>query len=291
MQRREFLTAGSATLLGLSAAALHSAHAAKNEPKKPRKLLYFTRSVEYEHSVVSPGKDGISFSGRVLKQLGKKVGFEIHPTKDGRVFDQDLDQYDAIVSFLCGDMFQPSVRKTPPMTAAGLKNLVDTVNAGKPFIGLHSACYWGKTTHRANSPYLTMVGAEFVQHGAQQEATMRVVAPDFPGLSQLGRSFRKLDEWYAMKDFARDMHVVLVQETDGMKGAMYQRPPYPATWARMHGKGRVFFTSMGHREDVWTGVPFQQVLLGGIAWALHDVDSDLSPNIELVAPHAEQLKK
>lgn len=287
MQRREFLTAGSATLLGLSTLSLNRIAAAD---KKPRKLLYFTRSVEYEHSVVSPGKDGISFSGRVLRQLGKQAGFEVHSTKDGRIFDQDLDQYDGIVSFLCGDMFQPSVRKTPPMTPTGLKKLIDAVQAGKPFVGLHSACYWGKTTSRADSPYLTMVGAEFVQHGAQQESTMRVVAPNFPGCSKLGRAFTKLDEWYAMKNFASDMHVVLVQDNDGMKGPMYQRPPFPATWARMHGRGRVFFTSMGHREDVWTSVQFQQVLLGGIAWALGDVDADLSANIEQTAPKAEQLQ-
>ena len=46
-------------------------------------------------------------------------------------------------------------------------------------------------------------------------------------------------------------------------------PPYPATWARMHGKGRVFYTSMGHREDVWTNEKFQQVALGGFSWVLH----------------------
>ena len=286
MQRREMLMASSAALLGLSTFPMKRIAAAN---KKPRRLLYFTRSVEYEHSVVSPGKEGVSFSENVLRQLGKKAGFEIDATKDGRVFDQDLDPYDGIVSFLCGDMFQPSIRKTPPMSEAGLANLVSAVQAGKPFIGLHSSCYWGKTTPRSNSPYLTMVGAEFVKHGAQQEASMRIVSPDFPGASKLGPSFRRLDEWYAMKDFARDMHVILVQETGGMKGAMYERPPFPATWARMHGKGRVFFTSMGHREDVWTGAPFQKILLGGIAWALGDVDADLSPNVDQVAPKAEQL--
>ena len=74
-----------------------------------------------------------------------------------------------------------------------------------------------------------------------------------------------------------------------MDGAMYQRPPFPATWARKHGKGRVFFSSMGHREDVWTNKTFQQVLLGGIAWALGNVDADITPNIGKVTPKAEQL--
>jgi hypothetical protein len=72
-----------------------------------------------------------------------------------------------------------------------------------------------------------------------------------------------------------------------MTDSLYQRPPYPATWARLHGKGRVFYTSMGHREDVWTNSIFQQIILGGIAWALRNVDADVTPNIATVTPHAD----
>ena len=55
--------------------------------------------------------------------------------------------------------------------------------------------------------------------------------------------------------------MILTQECDAMKGPMYQRKPYPETWARMEGKGRVFYTSMGHREDVWTKPEFQALAL------------------------------
>ena len=69
-----------------------------------------------------------------------------------------------------------------------------------------------------------------------------------------------------------------------------RRPPFPSTWARMHGKGRVFFTAMGHREDVWTSKPFGQVLLGGFSWAMGHTDADITPNIDKVTPKASQLK-
>jgi type 1 glutamine amidotransferase len=39
----------------------------------------------------------------------------------------------------------------------------------------------------------------------------------------------------------------MMLETAGMKGEMYQRPSYPITWCRTYGKGRVFYTGMGHR--------------------------------------------
>jgi type 1 glutamine amidotransferase len=280
------LAAGSAAVVGLATFPFGWTAAAD---KKKQKLLYFTRSVEYEHSVVSPGEDGLSHSGRILAELGGQAGFEVENTKDGRVFDGDLDRYDALVFYSCGDLFLPSVRKAPPMSAEGRKRLVAAVAAGKPFVALHSSCYWGRGA-AADDPYLAMVGAEFVAHGAQQEATMQVVSPAFPGAAGLGQSFRLMDEWYALKHFAEDLHVILVQETEGMEGEMYRRPPFPATWARMHGQGRVFFSSMGHREDVWTNKAFQQVLLGGIAWALGNVDADITPNIKKVTPAAEQLR-
>ena len=120
---------------------------------------------------------------------------------------------------------------------------------------------------------------------------MKVADPKFPGMAGLGDGFKMFEEWYAFQKFAPDLHVVLVQETAGMHDPPYQRPPYPATWARMQGKGRVFYTSMGHREDVWTNPKFQQVLLGGIAWALRNAEADVTPNIAQVTPGANELKK
>jgi type 1 glutamine amidotransferase len=74
-----------------------------------------------------------------------------------------------------------------------------------------------------------------------------------------------------------------------MVDACYQRPPFPATWARLQGQGRVFYTSMGHFESVWTSDVFQQVVLGGLSWALKRVDADVTPNIDRVTPRANQL--
>ena len=116
-----------------------------------------------------------------------------------------------------------------------------------------------------------------------------IASPHFPGINALGHSFKLLEEWYALKNFANDLHVILVQETAGMKGMCYQRPPYPSTWARRHGKGRVFFTSMAHRENVWLEEPFQQIVLGGLAWALGNVDVDVTPNVDEVTPRASVL--
>ena len=120
---------------------------------------------------------------------------------------------------------------------------------------------------------------------------MTPTSPKFPGTDGIGESCRLQEEWYTLKNFAKDLHVVLVQDCTGMKGPMYQRAPYPSTWARAHEKGRVFYTSFGHREDIWTNPKIQDLFLGGMAWVLRNVDADVTPNIDEVTPKARELPK
>jgi type 1 glutamine amidotransferase len=136
-----------------------------------------------------------------------------------------------------------------------------------------------------------MLGGEFIRHGRQQSAHMKTVDQKFPGTDKAGAGFDLNEEWYSLKNFAPDLHVILVQETKGMTDADYDRPPYPATWARMHKKGRVFYTSMGHREDVWTNPIFQTLVTGALQWTTGLVDTDVTPNLEKVTPEAMTLPK
>lgn len=71
-----------------------------------------------------------------------------------------------------------------------------------------------------------------------------------------------------------------------MKGSMYQRPPYPNTWARKEGNGRVWYTSTRHREEVWTNPIFQEILVGGIKWALGEAHAEAPANLQTTAPGA-----
>lgn len=294
MKRREFLlTAGAA--MSLSALPRSAAAAAENGQHK---VLYFTRSAGFEHSVVRRQEGKLSHSERILTELGQAHGVEVVCTKDGRVFDGDLDQYDVIAFYTSGDLCSPkSKEKTPPMSPQGKQRLLDAIAAGKGFVGFHSATdsFHSKGKGNVNQskedidPYIAMLGGEFIKHGPQQKATMRVTDRDFPGVRQLGPSFVLHEEWYTLKNFAPDLHVILVQETQGMQGACYQRPSFPATWARQHGKGRVFYTSLAHREDVWTKPLFHEIILGSFWWAAGNGNPDLTPNRAQVAPHSDQL--
>jgi type 1 glutamine amidotransferase len=168
------------------------------------------------------------------------------------------------------------------------------VAAGKGFVGSHCASDTFHSTRSADGtevqdPYIEMLGGEFISHGRQQDARMKVVDAGFPGMQVAEAGFVMHEEWYSLKNLAPDMHVLLVNETEGMDGRDYQRPPFPATWARMHGRGRVFYTSMGHREDVWTNPTFQSILIGGIKWALGEVNAEIPTNLNDVTPRANEL--
>jgi hypothetical protein len=46
---------------------------------------------------------------------------------------------------------------------------------------------------------------------------------------------------------------------------------------------------MGHCEDTWTNEKFQELLIGGVAWAAGEAVAEVPPNIERVAPRAWRL--
>ena len=287
-------------LQSLLAGAAVAAHAgsALAERKAEKRILFFTKSSGFEHPVVRRRGSQLGFAEKALIELGKKHGFHVEATKDGRVFDGDLNQYDAFAFYTTGNLTQAGTDKQPPMSPKGKEAFLQAIQNGKGYIGFHCA---SDTFHspgdrpqnqplEKRDPYIAMVGGEFIRHGRQQKATMRVVDPRFPGVEKAGSQFEMFEEWYALKNFAPDMHVILVEETDGMVGADYQRPPYPSTWARLHGKGRVFYTAMGHREDVWTNEIFQSIVAGALKWITGQVDADVSANLEKAAPRASILR-
>jgi hypothetical protein len=295
MDRRHFLRTTTALTLGgwtFSRSALAAA------PK--RKILFFSKSSGFEHSVITYKNGQPSYAEKILLELGGKNNWEFTFSKDGSLFSPSyLAQFDALFFYTTGDLCSPGTDKNPPMSTEGKQALFDYVASGKGFIGSHSASDTFHTNNEAvkgpdryanhgedADPYVKMLGGEFIIHGKQQSAKMRVIDTKFPGFEKYGAGFEFPEEWYSLKDFRPDLHVLLVQETATMEGPMYQRPPYPATWARKHGKGRVFYTSMGHREDVWTNPIFQDILTGGVSWAVGNVEADVTPNFDSAAPGA-----
>jgi len=282
LNRRQVLLAAGAAMIG--AGPLGRAFAAPKGTGK--KVLFFTKSSGFQHSVIARDKMPVGHAERILTELGKEHGYEVVASKDGSLFDPDkIGEWDAFAFETTGDLTTPGTHNDgPPMSKDGKKAFLDAIAGGKGFLGMHCATDTFHSKGDAIDPYIQMIGAEFIVHGAQQKAKLTVTDPDFPGARDFGSSFELHEEWYALKHFANDLHVIIAHETEGMQGVMYQRPNFPETWARKHDKGRVFYTSMGHREEVWSDPRYQGLLLGALGWATGRVDADIEPNIRKVTP-------
>ena len=284
MNRRQLMLTAGAALLGPS--TLRALAAQKGGATK--KVLFFTKSAGFQHSVIARKGESPAMAERILAEIGKEHGFEVVASKDGRMFDPDkIGQWDAFAFETTGDLTQAGTDKTPPISSDGLKAFFDAIEAGTGFVGIHCASdtFGDHRKQGADDPYTKMIGGHFSGHGAQQVATIEIADPTFPGISAYGSSsFELNDEWYSQKYLADDLHVILVQKTAGMKGKDYLRPNFPETWARMQGKGRVFYTSMGHREDVWESPKYQGLLLGALGWATGRIEFDATPNVMKVTP-------
>lgn len=279
-------------------AATATAALAADAPR--RKILFFTKSSGFEHSVISWKKGQPSLAEKTLADLGAKHNWDFTFSKDGSKFGKDyLNQFDAVFFYTTGDLCSKGTDGNPPMTPEGKQALFDYVRAGKGFVGTHSATDTFHTDNESKKgperylnhgdkadDYAKFIGAEFIIHGAQQTAKNTVIDPKFPGFENAGADFSLMEEWYSLKDFAPDIHVLTVIDAPAMKGDPYKRPAYPTTWARKEGAGRVWYTAMGHRDDMWANPLFQDILVGGIRWALGDTPGDATPNIKTAAPDA-----
>jgi type 1 glutamine amidotransferase len=150
---------------------------------------------------------------------------------------------------------------------------------GKGFVAAHSAA----TAFFSWPEFGEMLGGRFDEHPWDiADGTVVVDDSQFPAMQHLPKAMVFRDELYQMKDFSRDRIRVLahldpakldltrplVHRTDG---------DFPAAWAKTYGKGRVFYSILGHDAEAWDNPALQQMYFQAIRWALRLVDGDATP--------------
>ena len=292
--RRRFVQAGAIAGAGLALPTTLFAASKKS-------VLVFTKSSGFEHDVVKTVGGKPSIVEQALSSLGKEHDFDVTATKDGRVFDsKDFRKHAAVFFFTTGDLTTVGTDKNPAMSPQGKQSLLDAIHEGMGFVGVHAASdtFHTQPDPQDNSnryiphgeksdPYLRMLGGEFITHGSTprlQTTNLIINDPKFSGLEGVSSPVSFNDEWYSLKDFQPDIHVIATLDTKGMTGEPYQRAPYPMTWARMDGKGRVFYSAIGDRPENWSNPFFLNLLGGGIRWATGAVTASLDRNLMQAAP-------
>ncbi len=238
-----------------SAPAPAWSHADEEAPR----VLFLTHSAGFVHSVVRrPAPDQLAHAERVLKEAaeGRLV---VDCTQDcGDITPENLARYDAVLFYTTGSL---------PISDEGKAGLIEWVRRGGAFCGVHCAT----DTFYEFADYMGLVGGAFDGHPWHEEVTMTVEDGGHASTSHLGERWVLTDEIYQFKWWRRHPnHVLLSLDTSANEVARGKRVDrdFANAWCKDFGRGKMFYTALGHREDVWTNPAFQEHLIGGIEWAV-----------------------
>jgi type 1 glutamine amidotransferase len=248
-------------------------------PAQLPRVLFLTHSAGFKHEVVDR-KEGRSLShAEEWFTKAARGNFEAVCTQDCRDLDPgNLAGFQAVVFYTTGEL---------PVSDQTKVSLIEWVKTGGGFTGIHCAT----DTFYEFAPYGEMIGGYFDGHPWHEKVRVNVEDREHPASDHLGGSFDITDEIYQFKEWSRDKVQVLLSldgsSVDVKKGA---RPDgdYALAWCRNFGKGRVFYTALGHRPEVWTDPRFLVHLVSGIRWTLDSgLNESRSPAGAVVLFHGQ----
>ena len=243
------------------------------KPTKPRKVLVFSKTAGFRHGSIPTGVEA-------MKQMGKSTGAsEVTATEDDSFFEPEkLKDFDAVL-FLntTGEVFKS---KEAGREERLKKSLVDFVKSGKGLIGTHSAT----DTYKKWKDFNDMMGGAFAGHPWHTKIRVKNLEPGHPlNAAFAGKDFEIADEIYQFrKDTAsadeRRMLLSLSGEiVDKGKGNTGKEGLYPIAWLDKYGDGRIFYCSLGHRDEIYWNPVILKHYLAGIQYALGDLDAEDEP--------------
>jgi uncharacterized protein len=248
------------TALGLLAACGSSSPPASPTTGSPTAatahLLVVTHTAGFRHSSIPDGE-------AVIAELGRQTGaFDVvYARNEADV--RRLITADALRGFEATAF----VNTTGNLGIPDMAVFLAWIREGHGFVGVHSA----SDTYHDDPRYLEMLGNEFETHGDQAEVEIVVDDAAHPATAGLGARLRIRDEIYRFRLSNRGQVGMLLSldrfPTDGLARAG-EPGDLPIAWQKPYGQGRVLYTALGHREDVWQDARFRQHLRGALLWAL-----------------------
>ncbi|MEX1039979.1 MAG: ThuA domain-containing protein [Pirellulaceae bacterium] len=262
------------------------------EPKEDRNVLVFMRHAGFRHSSIPLG-------ARAVEMMGEKTGaYTARITEDLTMLVPDkLKEYDALVMVnTTGPWIKPRGEDLKKLAEMGMElnekeaeemlrqSVLDFVNAGGGLVGYHAASdanyHWPE--------FGEMIGGYFHHHPWHEKVGVKLDSPQHPLLSTFGgENFSIVDEIYQFRDpYSREaLHVLLsldVDNTNMEKGNIERKDnDFAISWVRSWGKGKVFYSSLGHREEIFWNPQMLTFYLDGMQFALGDLEADTTPSAEL----------
>src|SRR5260221_1057692 len=236
---------------------------------EPKKLLVVTTTTGFRHSSIPTAE-------KILAQLAKDSGeftvdFVHQPRGKPANLKKDATDEEKAAFKTAGDKWEDTLKAAlQKLSPASLKNydgvmfvsttgdlpipdkqgFLDWIKAGHGFIGIHAA----SDTFHGWPEFIEMLGGEFQHHGPQVGVECLNEDPHNPAAAHLGKTWTiQHEEIYQFKNYdpAR-VHDVLILDKHPETGAPGH---FVVCWCKDYGAGKVFYTSLGHREDIWDADP------------------------------------
>jgi type 1 glutamine amidotransferase len=242
-------------------------------PKGTRKVLIFSKTAGFRHGSIATG-------ALALTLLGEQTGAytAVHSEDDSQFEPDTLKGYDAVIMLnTTGKLF---ASKEEGREERLKQSLVDFVKSGGGLVGMHSAT----DTYKDWKTYNDMMGGAFDGHPWHQDVPIKNLAPkNTINLDLEGAGFLVKDEIYQFrKDTAQasDRKMLLALDNDKLdlsKGKYGKDALYPISWIDTYEKGRIYYNSLGHRNEIYWNPGVLQHYLRGIQYAMGDLDADATP--------------
>lgn len=215
-------------------------------------VLVFSKTLLFRHASITNGIEAI-------KKLGAESGFHVDATEDASVFrTSNLAQYRAII-FLStsGDILDENQQ-------AAFRAYIEN---GGGLAAIHAAVAGDVATEGSWPWYGETLCASFTNHSSVTQATVDVEDRHNPSTVDLPEHWARADEWYNFIRSPRGKaHVLASLDESTYKGGTMGKD-HPIAWCKRAGKGRIWYTALGHTEASYTEPLFLKHLLGGIQFA------------------------
>jgi type 1 glutamine amidotransferase len=259
-----------ATLIGLATlvTGLYVSRAIAQTPPIPIKhVLVVGQTNGFEHDSVPDAMAAIYKMGHDTRLWDTTLRTDTEnitkkDTKKGNF--KNLNYFDAIVfSSTTGELDLTDDQKADMMSFIK--------DDGKGFVGIHAAL----DTNYKWPEYGEMIGGWFDQHPwGTFNAPIILEDPSFPAVKHFPAAFMKKDEIYQPKEWSRAKVNVLLRldenklDYNNNPRVHRQDHDFAVAWTKMHGKGRVFYSTLGHTKEAWDDPDIQKMYFEAIKWVL-----------------------
>lgn len=215
----------------------------------PLRAFYCTHSAGFVHPCLPLTREIVGRLGTELDWIDITVSNEV-----ADLTPEVLDRLDVLILYTSG---------TLPMTDAQKAALQRFIERGGGLVGIHSA----SDTFHDWEWFVRTIGGEFDGHPWHEKVGITVLDAQHPATRHLAPRFEIVDEIYQFKRLNDDRRTLMELDRTSVNHDVVPGRAYPLAWTLEFGKGKVFYTALGHREEVWQDKRFIDHLLGGVRWA------------------------